>query len=72
MLIYPAYNKREVVMVLSSDGLKLVKNNPKNDIFDQKKHSEGKSHFLEATLIKVFRTKSQRTVGVGIWCRQMV
>ena len=38
----------------------------------KKKHSEGKPHFLEATLIKVFRTKSQRTVGVGIWCRQMV
>ena len=34
MLTYLDYNKRGVVMVLSIEGLKLIKNTPKNDIFD--------------------------------------
>ena len=63
MLIYLDYNKRGVVMVLSSDGLKLVKNTTKNDIFDQKKHSDGKSHFFEATLTNVFWNKESKDCG---------
>ena len=50
-------------MVLSSDGLKLVKNTPKMTFLTKKKHSGGKSHFLEATLIKVFWNKESKDCG---------
>ena len=63
MLIYLDYTKRGVVMVLSSEGLKLVKNTPKTDIFDQKKNSGGKSHFLKTTLIKVLWNKESKDCG---------
>ena len=37
MPIYVDYGKTEVAVVLSSEGKKLAKNTPKNDIFDKNK-----------------------------------